>query len=178
MQKAAWKIINKRRKFKKSNFTDTTITPNQFNDYFTNITKTLIDKLPISDVLPQSFLPKQTHTPIFSFSHISEIEVRNIITLKNSFQDVYDLSTRILKSAKDTIISPFTKIINACITQNSFPNKLKQAKVTPIFKKGDTNDLNNFRPISILPTFSKFFERVLYNQIMKHLTINNLLTDR
>ena len=55
--------------------------------------------------------------------------------------------------------------INECIKQNKFPNELKIADITPIFKKDDPLDKTNYRPISILPTVSKIFERILFNQL-------------
>ena len=56
-----------------------------------------------------------------------------------------------------------------------FPEQLKIAKITPIFKKGEKYILGNYRPISILPVISKVLERIMYNRIYKHVTENNLL---
>ena len=68
----------------------------------------------------------------------------------------------------------FTIIINQCLRTGIFPDKLKIAKVIPLFKKGDDTKFNNYRPISILPTISNIFERVIFNQIYEHFQTNNL----
>ena len=59
-----------------------------------------------------------------------------------------------------------------------FPDKLKIAKVVPVFKSEDKTLLNNYRPISILPVFSKIFERLMYNRLLKHLDNNNILCEQ
>ena len=61
----------------------------------------------------------------------------------------------------------FTNSINKCILTKSFPDGLKVADVTPVFKKDDPNNKTNFQPISLLPMISKIFERVLLDQIEK-----------
>ena len=60
---------------------------------------------------------------------------------------------------------PLTDCINASICNGIFPDVLKLAEVCPVFKKGDKFLKENYRPISILPSFSKVYERILYNQI-------------
>ena len=59
-----------------------------------------------------------------------------------------------------------------------FPEKLKIAKVKLLYKKGDKCCFNNYRPISILPTISKVFERVMYTQLYNYFDVNNLLTEQ
>ena len=56
-----------------------------------------------------------------------------------------------------------------------FPNALKISKTIPLFKKGDASSMSNYRPISLLPTISKVFERVIYNQLYDYFNNNNLL---
>ena len=56
-----------------------------------------------------------------------------------------------------------------------FPDSFKKSKITPIFKKGDSSLLINYRPISLLPTISKIFERIIHNQMYEHFNNNNLL---
>ena len=74
------------------------------------------------------------------------------------------------------IIAPFlTKIFNTCIFQGIFPDKLKYAQVTPIYKQGDKTKVNNHRPISVLSPFAKIFECHLQIQLTKFLNKNNIL---
>ena len=64
------------------------------------------------------------------------------------------------------MICPFiTNLINDCIENSSFPDKLKLAEITPIPKTEDSQYVGDFRPISILPAISKLFEKVLSNQL-------------
>ena len=64
------------------------------------------------------------------------------------------------------------------ITTGIFPDSFKISKITPLFKKGDVFLLSNYRPISLLPTISKFFERILYNQLYEYFNSNNLLAEQ
>ena len=70
-----------------------------------------------------------------------------------------------LKSTTDVHVSLLTKIINSSIRNGCFPDELKAAEVTPIFKKNDDLDKENYRPVSVLPHVSKIIERVMYIQI-------------
>ena len=63
------------------------------------------------------------------------------------------------------IFSVLSRMFNFYIDKTSFPNSLKQANITSVHKKGDTNDKNNHRSVSILPSLSKAFEKCLYDQI-------------
>ena len=58
-----------------------------------------------------------------------------------------------------------TNIFNDCVKRGNFPDILKYADITPVFKKGDTTDKTNYRPISTLSNFSKVFEKMIYAQI-------------
>ena len=58
------------------------------------------------------------------------------------------------------------------------PDSFKTSKIIPLFKKGDNSVLiTNYRPISLVPTISKVFERVIYDQMYFYFNINNLLAD-
>ncbi|RYA67263.1 hypothetical protein DD592_27655 [Enterobacter cloacae complex sp. 2DZ2F20B] len=98
--------------------------------------------------------------------------------LKNSSsKDIFDLNVVLIKTIKDIIITPLTRLINCCIRASVFPDCLKTARIIPIHKKGDRNDLNNYRPISILPVFSKIFEKVLHTQLYSYFEKNNLFSN-
>ena len=73
---------------------------------------------------------------------------------------------------------PLTLLINQSLQSGIFSDKLKIAKVVPIFKAGKDNIdsyVHNYRPISLLSCFSKIFERIVYNQLYNHLQLNKLL---
>ena len=71
------------------------------------------------------------------------------------------------------ILNPLTLIINQMVETGIFPDVLKISKVIPIYKKGDVSLLSNYRPISLLPTLSKIFERVIYNQLYNYFVDNS-----
>lgn len=81
----------------------------------------------------------------------------------------------VIKRSIDVISDPLLSLINLSLSSGTFPDKLKIAKITPILKTGDTCLVQNYRPISVLPAFSKIFERVVYNGIFKFITDNNIL---
>lgn len=83
---------------------------------------------------------------------------------------------KLVKYIKDLIIVPLTKLYNRCIREGIFPRCLKVAKVVPIPKKGDTSQLEGYRPISVIPTFAKIFENILNCQLYDYFEGNNLLS--
>ena len=78
------------------------------------------------------------------------------------------ISPKILKIAKPVIVKPITTLINKTIETAEFPEKLKEAAVVPCFKKNNALDKTNYRPVSILPYISKFFERTIYDQLVAY----------
>ena len=57
----------------------------------------------------------------------------------------------------------------------TFPTRLKYATVKPLLKKGDKESVANYRPISLLTSFSKVFDRIIYERLLKHIETNNIL---
>ena len=109
---------------------------------------------------------------------IDEEQVSNIIKnkLKNKTSYGHDIiSNKLIKRCKDTLIKPLTLIINQSLTTGIFPNELKISKVKPLFKNGNTSDICNYRPISLLPSISKIFEYVIFQQLFEYMSLNNLL---
>ncbi|ELT96652.1 hypothetical protein CAPTEDRAFT_79103, partial [Capitella teleta] len=76
-----------------------------------------------------------------------------------------NISTVLIKSLKGELIAPITLIANQMLTTSVFPNPLKIAKVKPLYKKGDRQLCNNYRPISLLPSISKILEKVMLLQL-------------
>ncbi len=112
-----------------------------------------------------------------TFRNIDEENVSEIInklSLKISFG--FDgISAKLLKSIKTAVIKPIMIIINQMINTGIFPDKLKIDKIIPIFKKDDETQFTNYRPISLLPTISKIFEKIIFKQLYKFFLDNKLL---
>ena len=84
---------------------------------------------------------------------------------------------KLLKIAADIVAPSLTSILNQSISVGIFPIDWKLARVSPVFKKGKKSDLNNYRPISVIPIVAKIFEQIIYNQLYKYLNDNSLLTN-
>ena len=80
-----------------------------------------------------------------------------------------------LKDCLNLLAEPLCFMINAFIEEGKFPEHLKQAHVIPIYKKGDNEDPDNYRPISITSSLAKVFEQILREQMNEYLERNNLL---
>ena len=76
---------------------------------------------------------------------------------------------RIIKDAAHVYSHRLTIIFNNCIKNSKFPDILKYADITPAFKKGDTTDKSNYRPISTLSNFSKILEKPIYSQVNSYM---------
>ena len=75
------------------------------------------------------------------------------------------ISVKLLKLTKDTIVEPITDLINTSIKTCIFPNVIKRAQVSPLFKKDDAMTKSNYKPVSLIPILSKIFEKVRSTQL-------------
>jgi hypothetical protein len=82
-----------------------------------------------------------------------------------------EVSTRILKISAPYILSPLTYICNKILSTAIFPDRLKFSEVKPLFKKGATTEFSNYRPISLLTSFSKVIEKIVYKRLYRYLNI-------
>lgn len=90
---------------------------------------------------------------------------------------VYLYTVYLLKLLNTSISCPLANIINYSFSSGTFPDKLKIAKVTPIFKKGSRSEKNNYRPISVLSVFSKIFEKLMFKRLYSYLERHRILHD-
>ena len=103
-----------------------------------------------------------------------EIEINLLKPNKAPGVDV--IPANILKGTSDILKSPLTKLYNISVGNRQFPHHLEFANVTPLFKNDDSTDKANYRPVSVLPSTSKLFERLMFKQITNcrkhHFTIS------
>jgi hypothetical protein len=126
---------------------------------------------------PRHILPRTLKS--FHFKPASKQSIlKQLKKLKrNKSTGLDELPPNMLKDCAEAIYSPLTHIINMSLRHCEVPAVWKKAKITPIFKAGDANDPDNYRPISILPTLSKILERTVHSQLMEHLETENLLSE-
>ena len=151
---------------------------NKFNEYFVNVGPYLASKIAPPTVPFQNYLPA-FDGEITDLSVSIEDLKKSILFLKRNKAPGYDdVASNVLLSVKDSILEPLFHTLKLSFDKGVFPNKLKIAKISPIFKKGDKCDLSNYRPISVLTVFSKIFERIMYDKLFSHFSKNSLLYKR
>ena len=152
-----------------------------FNNHFSNVFKTSKSQVKL-DTVHKSAITTFTSSKLkpdtmYEIPPISEDfilkQLKNLNTTKSTGLD--EIGPRILKLSSEIIAKPLSHIFNLSIRKGWFPNNLKHAKIIPIHKKGSTHDVNNYRPISILPTLSKILERHIASNLARFLEENNLL---
>ena len=156
--------------------TDNHIITNSLNDYFINIGNSLASKIQPEPIPFASYL-STIYKNSFALTPTDLEEVTRITTsLQNKNSYGHDgIPINIVKASIVNICKPLSAIINSSMSEGCFPDLLKIARVCPIFKAGDKSDVANYHPISILTSFSKIFEKVMYNRLISYLDYNKIL---
>ena len=150
-------------------------TANTFNNFFANVGIEVQRKLGINMETPDL-----SRTGDFKFRKETEERIEYLIKrIRPDVATGYDeISSRLLKAAAPSILTNLKDLINLSYETQIFPDALKKANVKALHKKGEYNNPAQYRPISILTTISKVFERSATEQIMDFYTKNNKLTTR
>ena len=150
---------------------------NAFNSYFVNIGPNLARKIKIPKHSNHKIYLKEKYTNTFEFTKVDKLEVNSIIDhlSPNASYGFDGISTILLKQCEQAIVKPLQIIINQALTTGIFPDKLKIAKVQPIYKNEDQTLIKNNRPISLLPAISKVFEKIIFNQLYSFLQKHNII---
>ena len=173
------KTINSKIKLEENVITNESEVAEVFNNYFTNIASKLKEPIINSDFeLLNSFIgSKVPSNTDFQITFTNQTFIRkfllNLNVRKSTGLD--NIGPRILKLSANVIAPTLLFIINKSISTGKFPSVWKEAKVKPLFKNGSKEDVNNYRPISILPTISKLTEKWVESQFSKYLNEFNLL---
>lgn len=157
---------------------DNTEIAEKFNNFFVNVGPNLASKIsPPSRSFESYFenLNNSIETTILSEEEL----IKSFKSLKrNKAAGIDDISSNVVLQIADELKTPLLHIFNSSINTGNVPEKLKIAKVTPIFKSGQSSVLSNYRPISVLPVFSKLLERIIYNRIYGYFKDNSLLYEK
>ena len=100
---------------------------------------------------------------------VSESEIKLISSLKSNTPGYDMIGSAVLKWCVDFISEPLSHVCNMSLQEGIFPGELKIANVIPLYKCDDPKLFNNYRPVSVLPSVSKVFERIMYNRFVSYL---------
>ena len=173
-QKTAWSIINQN---KTKHNVGTEISEEDLNTFFINIADKIVNILNHDNKSYLESLRKNRVSFSFYLSPVTEIEVETLIDSLSSSKsrDYFGLNSDSLKLAKKELLTQITYFINQCFENGIYPENLKHSKVTPIFKKGDKNLVENYRPISIIPILGKILELAYKIRLMDYFESKHLI---
>ena len=156
----------------------TNLTADTFAAFFTNKVAAISSQFSNqSTQVPSPSLSTPTAS-FSSFTPLSEAEVSKLLTDSRPTSCLLDpIPTTLLQAITPTIVTATTHVVNASLTRGTFPTAFKQAQVTPLLKKPSLapTQVENYRPVSLLPFLSKAIERAVFKQVTGFLTQNNLL---
>ena len=151
--------------------------PNILNEHFASVGTKLASKLPIkSNHMDYLKKLKSPDSSFFSKPISPDDEKQEILSLPNNKSyGLYSCPTQLLKCSCDILSPVLSNIFNTSITSGVHPSKLKISKITPIFKSEDETDASNYRPISLLSSFNRIFEKLLYYRMKDFIDKNKLI---
>ena len=147
-----------------------------FNNYYINVVNELLNKEPDNK---QKFSSMNILDTMFVIPTDS-LEMEKIIdSLKSSNSSGLDgISNNLLKISKPFITHPLVHIVNLSFSTGYFPKCLKLSKIIPVFKKGDKKEVSNYRPITLLSSLSKVFEKAFLNRLITFAKKHNILSEK
>ena len=149
---------------------------NIFNDFFVNVANDITKKIPMTPKSPLDYLSNRISSSLF-LTPVTLMEVNDIINILNPSKSVgpNSIPIKLLKIIGSSVSPLLALLVNQSFQSGIFPDKLKIAKVISLFKKGNPELPSNYRPISLLPIFSKIFEKLMYKRLCRFLEIHNAL---
>ena len=191
--KKTWKLINEIRGKDKSKLKpsflidgnvvrDRRVIANEFNKYFVSIAPNLNSSsyynqshgIPIKGIQHFSAYMNQNVTDSIYLNECTSNEIIEIINDLNN-NKASDISVKVLKSCSQTIAPYLCEFYNTFMLNGTFPTNLKLGQITPIYKKGNCQLFDNYRPVSTLPSLGKVLEKLIYNRLYSFIISKNIL---
>ena len=143
--------------------------PSKFINYFTSIAKKMTENITRMKNSPKSYLLNRSEDD-FYMTPVCPNEVNLAIDgLTNNGNSPNSISTSVIKNSKHILTPIMCHLINLFVEQGYFPNNLKSGCITPIYKGGDSKNVNNYRPVCSLSPLSKIIEKVVANRMIDFL---------
>ena len=153
--------------------------PTYLITFFADIGKFKPNKVDIDHVTNDIYVPNVVAKSLFLAPTNAEEIISIVKSLNKSAATGFDsISMGAVLSSIHEIANVLSDICNLSFQTGIFPNLMKIARVTPIFKSGDSNNLANYRPISVLPVFSKIFEKAIHQRLFSICVNNSIICKR
>jgi hypothetical protein len=150
---------------------------NEFNEYFTNIGVQISESVKPTIKKPEDYMPILENLVNLDLGTTNQVHICDIIKSlqpKNSC-DIDGISTKLLKNLATELSWPLAHIFKLSLDTGIFPNRLKTSRTVPVFKAGNSDLCDNYRPIALLSTLSKVLEKMVSVQLVNHLDRNKIL---
>ena len=151
----------------------------KFNDFFVNVGPNLASKIePPENINIFNYLGSSKQNSMF-LKPVDEQEVFNIVheCKAKTSEDCDHLNMNLIKQIITAVIVPFTHICNLSFLNGVVPDGMKIAKIIPLFKSGVKSNFTNYRPVALLPQFSKILEKLFCKRLNEFIDKNKLLSD-
>ena len=157
--------------------TDKEQIPDIFIDHLVSVGSKIVDTIPATDLSPTVNIPKTQNR--FKLKQITTAQIIKIVKklVNSKATGIHNIPNKVLKDSIDIMAPMLRDIFNLSISimKRSFPDGLKILKVVTVRKAGDKEDPNNYRPLAVLPTIARVFEKLIYRELYNYFIENNLL---
>ena len=149
---------------------------NTFNEYFVNVADKITKAIPRTPNSAMKYLRSNSENSLHP-SPVTHFEVVDIVSNFDSAKSIgpYSIPVNLLKILKRHISHPLAELVNQSFLKEIFSHKLKVAIVVSIYKKGDPEDVSNYMPMSLLPIFSKIYERLMYKRLYSFVSCRKII---
>ena len=140
---------------------------NAFNKFYINVGPILASQMRQGGMITYT---KEVISSVMQSSYVNEQKVQNIICdLSNKHSSPNKISNILLKKISPHVVPALTKLVNLSFSQGVFPTDCKITKVIPLFKSGKSDDVGNYRPLSVLSANSRVLEKAMMTILLKYL---------
>ena len=162
----------------KSILTDAKHIANAFNDFFSSVGNQLASSIPAVAKSPFDYLLSAPPSSFCLFP-VTQSEIEDEISNLNHNKSTgpFSVPTALLKLTKTCLSKPLEILFYLSFSHGKVPSKFKIARVIPVYKKGSTSLVSNYRPISLLSIFNRLPEKLMYNRLISYFNKINVLSD-
>ena len=161
-----------------STIRDSFVIGNVFNDFFTSVGRKIQSSIPqVSTTSFGHYLSSPNPNSMYLVTTNHEEVLSIISNLKNSAAGPDEIPPKLVKAVAPLICDPLVHVFNLSLQQGIVPKALKTARVIPVYKNGNKNIVSNYRPISVLPCFSKILEKLMFDRLYRFLVKFDMLYD-